>query len=81
VTSSPQRMMNQVRIWMGSVAKKAVGTNSPKGSRTKTQRIGSGSKPGVYHKAGPVTYAIDRGRPPYQVKDCLVQIVVGSVKT
>src|SRR3954464_12483075 len=55
VTSTCQRRTKQVRISTGSssgsVLKKACGSRSPVGSRTRTQRSGTGGGAGRYQRA------------------------------
>jgi hypothetical protein len=55
VTSPDQRLTTQCRTCSGvacrSVQKKAASDNWPWGSRTKTKRIATGAKPGVYPSA------------------------------
>src|SRR5215831_15523777 len=48
-----------------SVARKACGSSSPVGSRTRSQRIGTGSMPLRYHSAVPVAISTRRLVRPY----------------
>src|SRR5664279_4123085 len=70
VTSTCQRLTNQARISRGralrSVARKAWGLNSPVGSRTRSQRIGTGATPPRYHNAAPLEISTRRLVWPYQ---------------
>src|SRR5258708_26160529 len=83
-TSIPQRARTQARICSGlafwSVAKKAVGGNLPRLSRTSIQRMGSGSKPDLYQRAQPVATSMTRLRPLYQAASWVCQTVVGLFK-
>ena len=64
VTFTGQRGANQVKIALGSafqfVHKNACGSNLPWGSRTSTQRIGTGGLPLWYHTAVPLAISTVR---------------------
>ncbi len=70
VTSNCQRETNHWRISTGaasrSVQRKACGGSSPRGSRTSSQRMGTGGDPPRYQTAVPVAIWMTRLVRPYQ---------------
>src|SRR3954452_8054304 len=82
VTSTCQRRTKQVRISTGSssgsVLKKACGSCSPLGSRTRTQRSGTGGEPARYQTATSEAMATVRVRLPYQPVSVTVRQTVAA---
>src|SRR5215216_5144959 len=86
VTSSCQRITNQQSILCGSalrsVHRSAWVLNSPCGSRTTTQRIGTAGNPVLYQTAVAQATSTVRFPPPYQSSTVVgVQVVEGSSAT
>src|SRR5215468_10599976 len=69
VTSTCQRRTNHARMSCGrasrSVARNACGSSSPLGSRTRSQRIGTGATPPRYQSAIPLVISTMRLVRPY----------------
>ena len=61
-----------------SVQKKASVRNFPSGSRTTTHLIGTGSRPGVYHRETPENISRVRSMPSYQTTLMVDHTVEGS---
>ena len=85
MTSSCQRSTNHSRICVGSadgsVQSKAWGVNSPWGSRTKTQRRGTGGLPERYQTAVCEVSPNVRVVPSYQAADTVAQDTVGKSRS